>query len=497
MIRARAIAKSFLIPLLLLAGSCGESTMGPQGVPGPEGMPGPAGPAGAVPPVPAALTLIWPQAAFPDRAVTVQVAGSLTHFGPTSKLQFSDPEITVTKLTVTGPASLRAELRLSAKAKVGAVDLWVQTTVQDPSGMSAEQSERVQLQSGFLVAPSLSVDAASTSKSTPQGGLMDFAVRNLDRDNPFAVGNAPSLDGGAVAVRTSLLGNRLLGVGLIDALAPVGGLPLRARFGSIEKGLSYSLDPAGEGAPQVTARAAVELISGTAKLGERFMAAKQSNLYKVTTTADEQLLFLAVTTEGGLTGNALFGAVAPASGRFAEGQAFYSSSPAALLPPGSPNHATVALLPKRGDSYVALFPAGLGSGADWGYSVLATVAPAKAVSAKEAMADTPLMPLVDVVLDSARYAVDAAMDGPADLDYVRIKATKSGRLLVQAVTPGLRLSDPGVSVTLLQADCTAPLAAARPVQQEAVVTAGTTYCALISSLAGYAGGYQLLVAHDP
>jgi hypothetical protein len=183
--------------------------------------------------------------------------------------------------------------------------------------------------------------------------------------------------------------------------------------------------------------------------------------------------------------------VAPSSVLFADGQIFYASTNMAA-------QTALALLPSKGDAYVSVLPASLGGGGDFAYSIVARAAAGKSVSVKEpSPPDAPGMPLLDVVLDAPRYAQDGALDGPADVDYLRIKTPKAGRLYVQATTPGASLSPSTVSVTLLQADCMTGLAPQRSVQQEAAVAADGIYCAVLASPAGYVGPYQLVIAQDP
>jgi hypothetical protein len=155
-------------------------------------------------------------------------------------------------------------------------------------------------------------------------------------------------------------------------------------------------------------------------------------------------------------------------------------------------------MPTKGDQFLTVLAANLGGAADYGYDLTARVATAKAFSSKEnaMMPDTPAMPLATVMLDTPQHSSDGAMDGPADIDYIRFQATKAGRAYVQAVVPGQGLGVPAVTVALMAADCTTALAPPRPVQQEATVAAGTSYCAVIASPSSYAGPYRLILAQD-
>ena len=131
------------------------------------------------------------------------------------------------------------------------------------------------------------------------------------------------------------------------------------------------------------------------------------------------------------------------------------------------------------------------------YCVTARVASLTSLGMKEPVtADTPASPLAEVALMRTRLAQDGALDGIVDVDNLRIKPSKTGRLFVQAVTPRQSLSPSTVSVAILGGDCTTPLSPLRPVQQEAAVTAGQTDCAVLSSLTGYVGPYQLIASQE-
>src|SRR4051794_11582192 len=87
-------------PLLLSCGSGDPGAPGAQGDPGPtgpQGMPGPPGPGAVTPPT---LTGISPLSTFPDRVVQLQLSGIGTHFGKDTAVRFTDPALTVTKISV-------------------------------------------------------------------------------------------------------------------------------------------------------------------------------------------------------------------------------------------------------------------------------------------------------------------------------------------------------------------------------------------------------------
>lgn len=480
----KLLHSAVLLPLLV---SCGEP--GPAGPPGEPGPAGPQGSPGIAPTPPPTLTGLAPLFTYPDRVVVVQLSGTGTHFGKDTTVRFTDPAITVGAITVGSAGYLQAELHVGAEAIFGPHDLTVESAGVDPSGQPTGTPEKATLRGALRIAPSLAADPSGTTAMVAQGGLLDFSLTNLDRDNPFA--GTARLVGGARALYTSALGSRLTGYGLVDALAPVGGLGLRAGFERSGTTTTYSADASAAGAPQVASRAAKVLTPGTATTGETLAMARQSNLYKLATAADDQVAVLTFVTTGGLTTNTVSGAAAPASGRWNDGQFFYASSNAAV-------QTALAWLPRKGDQYLTVLAASLGGAADYGYGLTARTAAAKPFTTKEdpMMADTPAAPLAAVTVDAPQRSADGALDGPADKDFIRFQVQKAGRVYVQAVAPGQGLAAPAVTVALMQADCTTPLAPPRPVQQEAAVVDGISYCAVLSSPSSYSGPYQLILAQD-
>jgi hypothetical protein len=469
------------LPLLFC---CGEP--GPQGPQGPEGPAGTQGPPGAAASIDPVLNLITPARAFPDRSVLLQISGAGTHFKADTRVRFDDPELTVGRVTVGSAGYLAAELRIGAKARLGPHDVTVET--QAPAGRETPQAvETVELKGSFSVIASLVAEPQGNG-SAPQGGLVDFNLRSIDRDSPPA--GTATLSGDVRALYLSALGSRAVGYGLVDALATPGGLSLALSFDSGGSRLAYVLDPMDAAAPRATARTPTALTLGTIQSGEKLSAPRTSNLYKLTTEADDQILTLSFSTTGPLAMSTVAGAVAPASGRWSEGQFFYASQNGGM-------QTALALGGKKGEHYVAVLAASLGGGGDFGYSITARAEAGRSVSLKEgAMSpDTPAMPLGTLTLDAPHASTDAALDSAVDLDHVRFVAKKSGRLFVQAMTPGLNLGSPATVVTLLQGDCLSQIAPPRPVQQEAAVTQDQTYCARISSPIGYVGPYRLLASH--
>lgn len=481
--RARLVVA--VVPVVSLL-SCADPVVGPTG---PQGEPGAKGDPGPVGTLPAQLVGVLPSSVLSERAVRIQVSGLLTHFATGTSLRFADPGIAVSDLRVHSPTYLTATIQAQSGVRLGAHDLTVESAAVDPSGQPTTGKETVSLPSALVVTGTLFAESSGNSKTVEQGGVVDWNVRSIDRDNPL--GSTVRSGGGVRGLFWSSLGGRAAGYGIVDALMPVGPLSLRLVSESPSSQLGYVLDPSGPSVPQVTARAATVLVPGNVQSGEKLLAGKQSNLYKLTTTMDSQLLMLSFAVEGGLPSSVLLGATAPATGRFGEGQFFYASTN--LL-----SQTVLAYLPQRGDAYAAVLTTSLSGGGT--YSVTAKTASAATVSLKEpATPDSPAQPLVDVMLDGAKLGQSGAIDSAVDVDYVRLQAQKSGRLYVQVVTPGQGLSPATLAVTIVGSDCTSalsPVVPLRPVQQEAAALAGQRYCAIISSLTGYVGPYQLLATQE-
>ncbi len=479
----KSLRTAVLMLPLLHAASCSQPDSGPQGPQGEQGPKGDPGPVGTLPPQ---LLGVLPASAFAERSFSLQVSGLLTHFGTGTTVRFDDPALTVSRLSVQGPGYLVAQVQSGAAVRLGAHDITVESAAVSPSGEAAPMREVVTLKGALVITGTLAADPAGNSKSVDQGGVVDFNLRNTDRDSTLSA--AVRVDGGVRGLFVSSLSGRMVGYGIVDALAAPGPLSLHATSESVGQKTGFSLEPSGASVPQVTARAATQLTVGTALSGEKLNTGKQSNLYKLTTSSDSQILQLTFAVEGGLLSSPLLGAVAPQSGRFTDGQLFYVST-------NLTTHTALAYLPQKGDSYVAALTTMLSGGGTYG--ITAKVADVTAQSLKEpATPDSAAMPLADLALSGPRLGTDAAIDGVGDADFVRIRPAKTGRLYVQAVSKGQALSPSTVSVAILASDCTMQVAPLRPVQQEAAVTAGQSYCAVISSPTGYVGPYQLLISQE-
>jgi hypothetical protein len=242
--------------------------------------------------------------------------------------------------------------------------------------------------------------------------------------------------------------------------------------------------------PKVSPRMATVLIPGESRSGEKFSEPRQSQLYKITTMADDQVLILGATVSMALLGTTLAGAMAPSSGRFSEGHFLYASS-------NMTTQTLLAALPKKGEQYIALLPSNLAGGAGFDYTLNPKVSAARRFASKEdpKAPDSPAMPLATVMLEGAALSNDGALDMPGDVDYLRVNVNTTGRLYVQATTPNLHFSNPAISVGILQGDCMTTVAPPRTAQQEAPVSAGQTYCLRIAAMGTTVELYQIIIAN--
>ena len=347
----------------------------------------------------------------------------------------------------------------------------------------------------------LTADAGGTSPRVPVGGLLDLNLRTADREHPF-MGRARIVGGGRALWLSSLVGGtRIVGVALVDVgpsdAMTAGPIDLRLDVEDVAAGhrVHYALPQTDANVPQIDPRPVVALTLGGTRTGETLFTPRGSNLYGLTTTADDQVVQLRFATEGALVTAALAGAVAPASGRFADGQFFYASQTT-----GMAQQTALLWAPRRGAQTIAVFAANLTGAPDARYAITARAASLRRKSAREgAIRDSAMAPLWDVMLDGAYAADDAAIDGRDDVDYVRVQPMRDGRLYAQATVPGQGLGGDlglGLSVTWMAADCVTPVAGARPLQQEVSATAGKALCAVIRAHAGYVGAYGLLVSPE-
>lgn len=498
---------SMTLALTSCGGEAGEK--GNTGDPGATGEKGEKGEAGSGT---AAISLLVPSSSFAGRTALLQISGVGTHFADGSMVDFGDPGLKVRSVQAGSSANLRVLVDIGVEAQLGVHDVMVMSP-QPPSG---GEEEHLLLTGGFTVTPSLLEElpgAATMPVKAPQGGVVELALRNIDdRDNPFstATGQTPQLVLGPTLLGTPTISTtRYSYVGLVDALAATGGV----RVGLLQKdrqgqNLGHASDPADKNAPQIMARPATALTSGMAKTGELLGQAatgtRATNLYKVTTAVDNQVVHLAFSGLGSALSApympprspGLGGYMTGGSGQFRDGRSFESSETPGMAAMTVSARNALLLLPKAGDYYFAVYATDLSGSMNHGYTVTGRWATATSIgSLKEPTPeDSTGMPLGNIMLlDKPYFGTDGAADKEFDEDFIRFKAGKTGRVYASLQTT------PGVSIGLglRGGDCTAILAQSRystsgNVLNEMDVVDGQTYCVRIAGN-GQAAPYQFVI----
>jgi hypothetical protein len=324
-----------------------------------------------------------------------------------------------------------------------------------------------------------------------RGGLIDFAVANLDKENPFN-GPAPILVSGAIAVRyTEVSPSRVTGTALVDPTAPIGPLQLEI-IATNPRGdlLRYSSAPDDPKAPLIAlARAPLRLTPGNTAPDESISAPRHTNIYAVNVPEDDDVFVLTFATVGAslrtISGSRLVGAMAPASGKFGEGVTFDTTFDSIA---GS--RVAVGLARKAGESYFAIHTSDFSGGpSEYNYSVRPAFAKGTKFSMKES--DKP-----PELTGAPSFAIDGAIDYPGDSDFVLFSSEKGGRVVVQATPIGIG-GPLNVSIYGTEAgtgDCTAFQAGGIGTGQvEAKTVPMARYCARINSTTPLKMQYQLVI----
>ena len=181
-----------------------------------------------------------PQVAFAGRTVSVQISGGGTAFTGSEVIDFADVAINTDSVSA-GERKQPAVLPVSIgpSAQVGPHDVTV-----------VSGTDVFKLAGGFTVAASLKPNML-TAPSVGQGGLIPYDVLNVDYQvSPFSSGFR--LNGGLHTVsQTSLSATRTVGMGLADALIPVGAFGYQASFvDPVARPITYTTDPADSLSPK-------------------------------------------------------------------------------------------------------------------------------------------------------------------------------------------------------------------------------------------------------
>lgn len=424
---------------------------------------------------PPALTLITPESAFVARTLTVQIAGTDTHFGPSTQVDFDDSEIK-TQVVVRSRENLLVQLTIGAEARLGPHNVVV-------SSQHGSEREVVNFSAGLTVRPSLQVGGIQERSRPQQGGLFEVTLHNLDyKDSPFNPNQIQGADGSRWLRVQSASGARLTVLSLVDVLSH-GALSLRLRSQNpLSQDVLYISAADDALAPWVELRPAVSLEPATILRGQSFSRPFQTQLYQFEAGAAEQVVQLSFSSVGlALQSLPPVVATAPSSGRFSEGT---------LVPQPTQVGTTMTSLylkKKPGRDYLAMFPSDYSGDSEYyGYELTARAHPAQSFSLREPTSgDSTSNPIGRLVLDRAAFSQDGAIETSSDADYLLVDVPSTGRLYVQAAgTPTL-----STRTAIFQRDCTTMVMPQRTYQQEAAVLAGT-YCVRITGATST--GYQFL-----
>lgn len=408
---------------------CGDSGAGGTTI-GPAGPVGPAGPEGKSGNQAPALTLFTPQVAFAGRTVSVQISGGGTAFSGSEVIDFADVAINTDSVSAGSVSNLRASVSIGPSAQVGPHDVTV-----------VSGTDVFKLAGGFTVAASLKPNTL-TAPSVGQGGLIPYDVLNVDyQASPFSSGFR--LNGGLHTVsQTSLSATRTVGMGLADALIPVGAFGYQASFvDPVARPITYTTDPADSLSPKATARTATAVTLTVALPGQNFAAPLSDNLYQLSTSANDQVLFGQFIGLGSAFagGNVTVGAAyAGSDGKFGGGQLVPTSANLAAN-----TRTMLAYAPQMGTGYIASWPTDFGGGAvaQYGHSfLLSALTGTKLALTEPAIPDTaaaPLATIASLAATSPNFATDGQADFAGDSDFIRFTAAAgTTRLYVQVVAPG-------------------------------------------------------------
>lgn len=518
--------------LALTCGLIGCGNMTTEGATGPQGPAGPAGPKGAMgemgtpgaagmtgakgdPGVGAgdpSLSAVTPSAVFGARPASLTVVGFSSHFkAGTTTVDFGDTGVKVTKVEVGSATNLRVTVDITPQAAIGAHTV----TVTTPGAGQAGADEKITLTGGFLVQPSLIHELPSgvmTPPNVPQGGLVTSLVRNLDyRENPLDKATAAMISGTTPLINLPMptaptVDSTTYGAfGLVDVMATAAtGLQVQLSSGTpLGQTVAYISDPKDQKAPQVVARTPFAVTLGMAHDAQKIGQPSTTALYKVATGADNYVAQISLSMLGAPLKGGIFvqpprvlGYLAPSTGRFAEGApldtGYNFDSMGTLV-----GRDALVLVPKMGDSYLALYTSDLSGSDDHGYSLKVKAAAGTAVAITEPAAETAAAPGTTITsLDKPYYSDGAMLDVANDADFVRFTPSKNGKVFASVASP----SGAQLNVGLYKMDCTTlieiPAAQTGPAAAsvQATVTMGMTYCLRVTGPTKTA--YQFVLAQD-
>ena len=409
------------------------------------------------------IGFVAPSLLFLDRTCVFQISGVNTHFSEQTLVDFNDPNIKAQILSVNN-FNIKFLVTTTSSAQTGQHDIRIQT------------GEEVLVQSNVLdiEAPLRLVDPLAETEIV-QGGLADISVVNLDYiNNPFNPGGVNVASGPRLLRLNGVSGAKFSWLGLIDVDSTDKSLNAKLRSTNpLGQAVSYDLLPT---PPPLAKKASIAALSvGEVRKMQSIPASYSTNIYRVDGVAQNSVFHLAFSNVGlDLHDAGISVAVAPVSGRFAEGQLMTNPSGVGNL------LNSLVFVSDPGTMYLSVFAgdySGKMSGYEYDISLSSKLA--EFVNLAELSgSDSPANPLATVVLGGAIVGINGRIDLPGDNDFIRYVAKESGKVIAQA------LGSPALSVRVahFEGDCTTPRTGlpARAFQQETDVIGGKPYCVRLS-----------------
>jgi hypothetical protein len=297
----RVVGVSLSVVVGIVIAACSGST-GPAGAAGAKGATGATGPAGTSDAGPASVSAITPPYAFLGRTVDLTIAGSGTSWDSKTTVAFSDPKITVNKVTVASASGLLVNITVAAGATIAAGDV----TVTDGTATAVYKG-------AFEVRGPIVVSATPTA-GVPQGGIANIHVALADLTTPFDPNTATVTVGSAdLTPGTPTITDFAVDIAVeADVLATAGSFDVTTTSGPT--GSTVSSVAAKSFA--IVARTPVKLVAGTAATGS-IATPLDTGLYEFTPAAATQE-FVQFHASTSTSGGALSTIVLPKSGKFAD-----------------------------------------------------------------------------------------------------------------------------------------------------------------------------------
>ena len=257
---------------------CGDSGAGGTTI-GPAGPVGPAGPEGKSGNQAPALTLFTPQVAFAGRTVSVQISGGGTAFTGSKVIDFADVAINTDSVSALGSVSnLRASVSIGPSAQVGPHDVTV-----------VSGTDVFKLAGGFTVAASLK---PNTLTAPSVGAGRDWFRMTCWMDHQVRFSSGFRLNGGLHTVsQTSLSATRTVGMGSGGCADSGGRIWLPGKLCGSCGSAHHVHNRSGGLCPQSDGTHGHSGHVDSSTSGTELAAPLSDNLYQLSTSANDQVLF--------------------------------------------------------------------------------------------------------------------------------------------------------------------------------------------------------------